>query len=62
MEVDRVVYTRVRRSFAVAELTETLEIGGTHYVTPEALVFDIDTDGLISKIDIFIKTSRLVLD
>jgi hypothetical protein len=52
MEIDRVVYAG---DVAVAELTETVDMGGTVYVTPEALVFDLDSDGLISKVDIFIK-------
>src|ERR1039458_8217418 len=39
----------------VAELTETVEMAGKVYVTPEALVFDLDAEGRIAKVDIFIK-------
>ena len=42
-------------SVVVAELTEKMEIGGTVHVTPEVLVFDLDDEGRISKVDIFIK-------
>ncbi len=52
MKVDRIVDAG---SVVVAELTETLEMGGKVHVTPEALVFDLDEDGLIVKVDIFIK-------
>jgi len=52
MKVDRIVEAG---SVVVAELTETLEIGGKVHVTPEALVFDLDADGRIAKVDIFIK-------
>jgi ketosteroid isomerase-like protein len=54
MRVDRVVYAD-DASAAVAELTETLEMGGSVHVTSEALVFTISDAGLISKIDIYIK-------
>jgi ketosteroid isomerase-like protein len=53
MRVDRIVDSG---DVVVAELTETVEIGGTVYVTPEALIFGLDSDGLIAKVDIFIKT------
>jgi ketosteroid isomerase-like protein len=52
MEVERIVEAG---NVVVAELTETLEMGGTVHVTPEALVFDLDADGLISRVNIFIK-------
>jgi SnoaL-like domain len=52
MKVDRIVE---HREVVVAELTETVEIGGSVFVTPEALIFDLNSEGLISKIDIFIK-------
>jgi ketosteroid isomerase-like protein len=54
MRVDRVVYAEDEKA-AVAELTETLELGGSVHVTPEALVFTTSDAGLISKIDIYIK-------
>ena len=52
MEVERITKAG---SIVVAELTETLEMGGTVHVTPEALVFDLDPDGLIQRVNIFIK-------
>jgi hypothetical protein len=52
MDVERIVEAG---PVVVAELTETVEIGGNVHVTPEALVFDIDPDGRIVKVDIFIK-------
>ncbi len=52
MEVERIVDAG---PVVVAELTETVEIGGKVHVTPEALVFDLDADGRIAKVDIFIK-------
>jgi ketosteroid isomerase-like protein len=54
MRVDRVAYSADGR-VAVAELTESLELDATAYVTPEALVFTITDTELISKIDIYIK-------
>lgn len=39
----------------VVELSETVEIDGTTIVTPEALVFDLDEAGLISRITIYIQ-------
>jgi ketosteroid isomerase-like protein len=55
MRVDRIVESG---DVVVAELTETVEIGGSVFVTPEALVFDLNSDGLIAKVDIFIKPHR----
>jgi len=52
MSVERIVDAG---SVVVAELTETIEMGGKVLVTPEALVFDLDDDGLIARVDIFIK-------
>lgn len=54
MEVGRVTYSDGGR-LAFAELAETVEVGGTPVVTPEVLVFDIDEDDRIARIDIFIK-------
>ncbi len=52
MNVDRVVYAgRV----ATAELTETVDGTGT----PEALVFDLDADGRIAHISIYIQRPEL---
>jgi hypothetical protein len=55
MDVARVTYCDERR--AVVELTETVTVGGTPRVTPEVLLFDLDDDGRISRIEIF--TRRL---
>jgi len=52
MRIDRVVG---EGSFAAVELTETVEIDGKPIVTPEALVFDLDQDGLIAHIAIYIQ-------
>jgi hypothetical protein len=52
MKVDRVVYAG---RIAVAELTESVD--GTD--TPEALVFDLDGAGLISRIAIYIQRPEL---
>ena len=48
MKVDRVVYAG---KVAMAELTETVD--GTD--TPESLVFDLNEDGLIARISIYIQ-------
>ena len=52
MRVDRVTYAG-RRAFA--ELSETVEVDGAPLETPEALVFDLDEEGLISRIGIYIQ-------
>ena len=54
MDVARVTYAGDGR-VATAELSETIELDGTPHVTPEALVFDLDGDGLIRRIAIFIQ-------
>ena len=54
MEVGRIRYSADGRS-AVAELSETVEIDGTPKLTPEALVFDLTPEGLISRIRIYIQ-------
>jgi len=52
MRIDRVLHSgRV----TVVELTETIDAGGAAVETPEALLFDIDDDGLISHIAIYIQ-------
>jgi hypothetical protein len=48
MKVDRVLYAG---PVATAELAESIEGSDT----PEALVFDLDGDGLISRISIYIR-------
>ncbi|HUC37221.1 MAG TPA: nuclear transport factor 2 family protein [Acidimicrobiales bacterium] len=52
MRLDRVVS---QGRFAVAELTETVEIDGSPLETPEALVFDLDAQGRIAHISIYIQ-------
>ena len=52
MRIDRVVETG---RTVVVELTETVEVGGTALDTPEALVFDMDGDGRIGRIAIYIQ-------
>ena len=39
----------------LVELTEVVEIGGSPLETPEALVFDLDDDGRIAHIAIYIQ-------
>jgi hypothetical protein len=39
----------------LVELTEVVEVGGEPLVTPEALVFELDEDGLIAHISIYIQ-------
>jgi len=52
MRIDRVVHAgRV----SVVELTETVDFGGGPHETPEALVFDLDGDGRIAHIAIYIQ-------
>jgi hypothetical protein len=58
MDVDRVVYAG---SVAVAELSETVDVrqldgGAQRLRTPEALVFDLNDDGLIARIQVFTQT------
>ncbi|MCU1450443.1 MAG: ketosteroid isomerase-like protein [Acidimicrobiales bacterium] len=52
MKIDRVTYAG---HIAVAELTESVD--GTD--TPEALVFDLDGSGLISRVAIYIQRPEL---
>ena len=52
MDLARVTYMEDGRR-ALAELSETVEMDGSPVVTPEALLFDLDADGLIARIEIF---------
>ncbi len=52
MHVERVFGTG---RLVVAELSETVTLDGTPVETPEALVFDLNDDGLISHISIYIQ-------
>jgi ketosteroid isomerase-like protein len=52
MDVSRVRYAgRV----AIAELSETVELDGEPVLTPEALVFELDDEGLIRHIAIYVQ-------
>ena len=55
MRVDRVTYAS--DTLAYAELSETVEIDGTPVRTPEALVFELDRDGRVAHIEVFIQTA-----
>lgn len=54
MEITRVTYAG--DSLAYAELSETVEIEREPVRTPEALVFELDGDGRIAHIEVFIQT------
>jgi hypothetical protein len=54
MQLTRVTYVGDRLAFA--ELSETVELDGKTTLTPEVLVFDIDGDGRIIRVDIYIQT------
>lgn len=54
MDLHRVTYANGRLAFA--ELTETVELDGQPMLTPEVLVFELDGDGRISRLEIFIQT------
>ena len=52
MEVHRVVGDGL---VVVAELTETVEVDGVPFVTPESLVFDLDDEGRIARVAVYIQ-------
>jgi hypothetical protein len=52
MRIDRVL---AMGRTVVVELTEIVEIGGSPLVTPEVLLFDLDANGLIAHIAIYIQ-------
>lgn len=56
METHRV--TCVSDALAFAELTETVELDGKPMRTPEVLVFELNGDGRIARVGIFIQTPR----
>ncbi len=56
MELHRVTY--VNRGLAFAELTETVEFDGKPMLTAEVLVFELDADRRIARVDIFIQQPR----
>jgi hypothetical protein len=43
------------RGSALAELSETLDVDGVRREFPEALLFDFNDEGLIVRVDIYIK-------
>jgi ketosteroid isomerase-like protein len=53
MNLERVTYAN--HALAFAELHETVAVGGKPTVTPEVLVFEIDVDGRIARVDIYIQ-------
>jgi ketosteroid isomerase-like protein len=54
MEIHRV--THASDVLAFAELTETVRLDGKAMRTPEVLVFELNGDGRIARIGIFIQT------
>jgi ketosteroid isomerase-like protein len=56
MDMHRVTYASEELAFA--ELTETVEMDGKPSRTPEVLVFVIDGDHRIVRVDIFIQTPQ----
>ena len=56
MDVRRVVYVDGGH-LAFAELAETVTVNGSPLRTDESLVFELDDDDRIGRIDIYIKTS-----
>lgn len=54
MDVERVLYLG-QDTAAVAELSETVELGGRQVRTPESLIFDLDAEGRIRHIAIYVQ-------
>jgi ketosteroid isomerase-like protein len=54
MKLDRVTYVSDARVYA--ELSETVELDGKPMRTPEVLVFELNSDGRIARVDVFIQT------
>lgn len=46
---------KVAPDSAIVELSETVEVEGVRKEFPEVLLFDFDAQGLISRVDIYIK-------
>jgi hypothetical protein len=58
MRVDRVTYS-ADGGVAIVELSETVDVDGRPHRTPEALVFDLDSDrknARIRRIQVFVQT------
>jgi ketosteroid isomerase-like protein len=56
MKLDRVTYVGDARVYA--ELSETVELDGKPMRTPEVLVFELNGDGRIARVDVFIQTPQ----
>ena len=56
MKLDRVTYVGDARAYA--GLSETVELDGKPMRTPEVLVFELNGDGRVARVDIFIQTPR----
>ena len=56
MEVHRVTYAN--NGLVFTELSETVEFDGKPMLTAEALVFELDADRRIVRVDIFIQQPR----
>jgi ketosteroid isomerase-like protein len=54
MKLDRVTYVNDARAYA--ELSETVELDGKPMRTPEVLVFEMNGEGRIARVDVFIQT------
>jgi ketosteroid isomerase-like protein len=54
MKLARVTYVGDARAYA--ELSETVELDGKPMHTPEVLVFELNGDGRIARVDVFIQT------
>lgn len=54
MDVERVVYAD-GKGVAIAELSETMDFDGRTVRTPESLLFDLDRDGRIRHIAIYVQ-------
>ena len=54
MRLDRVTYVDGGRVYA--ELSETVELDGKPMRTPEVLVFELNSEGRIARVDVFIQT------
>jgi ketosteroid isomerase-like protein len=56
MKLDTVTYVGDTRAYA--ELSETVEFDGRPMRTPEVLVFELNGDGRIARVDVFIQTPQ----
>jgi len=54
MTLHRVTYAS--DALAYAELSETVELDGKPVRTPEVLVFELNSEGRVARVDVFIQT------